>query len=216
MHLKNSNTFKILCYNSKCVDLILFKKTVEINSLKVLSTSIAGRYAIALFREAKKSNCLDEITENFKKLDTFFKNNASIKKILTTKCINNKDLDEGWIAVGAHLSFCPMFTSFLRQVAKNKRFDILNTIKYIYKVAIAKYKNKRRVLVISAVELLPEQKERIEQVISKLFTEKTIISYKIKPKIIGGIKISSEEKVYDASLYAKIKQMVAFLKNAKV
>lgn len=189
---------------------------MEINSLKVLSTSIAGRYAIALFREARKSGCLDEITENFKRLDTFFKNHTAAKKILTTKCIKDKDLDTGWIAVGAHLSFCPIFISFLRQVAKNRRFDILNTIKYIYRVALAKYKNKRGVAVVSAVELLPEQKERIEQVISKLFTEKTIINYKINPKIIGGIQISSEEKVYDASLHTRIKQMVTFLKNAKV
>lgn len=189
---------------------------MEINSLKVLATSIPGRYAAALFREAKKSGCLDDITENFKRLETFLKNNEQIKKILTTKSINDKDLDAGWIAVGAYLSFCPIFTSFLRQVAKNKRFDILNKIKYIYRVALAKYKNKRSVAIISAVELLPEQKERIEKIVSKLFAEKVIITYKINPKIIGGVKISSEEKVYDASVQARLKQMVSFLRNAKV
>lgn len=197
--------------NFFCTELV-----VEINSLKVLATSIPGRYATAVFREARRSGCLDEIAENFKRLEIFFKNHEQIKKLLTVNCISDKDLDTGWLAVGSHLSFCPIFISFLRQLAKNRRFNILARIKYIYTIALAKYKNKRNVAVISAVELLPEQKERIEKVIEKLFREKTIITYKINTKILGGVKVASEEIVYDASVRTRLKQMISFLNKVRV
>jgi ATP synthase F1 delta subunit len=190
---------------------------LDINSLKVLCTSIPGRYALALFNEAKRSKCLSEIIDNFNRLSIFFDNNPQIKKLMTSKCINNKNLDSGWLEIAQHLSFCPIFTSFLRQLGENKRFDMLNRAWYVYKVCLAKYKNKRNVAVVTAVELLPEQKKRVEALISsKLFTEKTIIAYSVDPKVLGGIKIASEEIVFDGTVYNQVKQAERFLKQIRV
>lgn len=189
---------------------------MNVNSLKVLLTSLPGRYTKALFSEGKKSDCLDEIVEDFNKLDDFFKGNQSAKKVLTSSCINERELHKGWIALGEHLSFCPVFLSFVRQVVANNRFDIMNRIRYIYNVALAKHKNKRDVVVSSVVELLPEQKERIEKLINTALSEKTTIKYKINEKILGGIKIASEELVIDASALSKLKQLSGYLKSTKI
>ena len=189
---------------------------MNINSLKVLFTSLPGRYARALFNEGKRSECLDEIVENFQKLEVFFKNNEPIKRLLSSYCMNEKDLMKSWIAVGENLSFCPIFLSFIRQLVLNRRFDILNKIKYIFNVALAKYKNKRNVVVYSAVELLPEQKKKIEKLIEKGMEENTIISYKVNEKILGGIKIASEELIVDASAKVQLKQLSSYLKNIKI
>ena len=105
---------------------------MEINNLKVLCTSIPGRYAIALFKEGEKLGCLDKIKENFEALVTFLKNNKQTGKLLTSHAINQRDLDKGWLAVSAHLSFCPVFSSFVRQLAKNRRFPIFQRIKHIF------------------------------------------------------------------------------------
>lgn len=189
---------------------------MDVNSLKVLYTSLPGRYANALFKEGKKASCLDEISENFTKLESFFKNNPSLKKLLAGYSLNKKDLDSGWLALGNYLSFCPVFLNFIRQVVQNKRFDLMSRIKYVFNVALAKYKNSRRVVVSSVVDLLPEQKQRVESLIKRAFKEKVIISYKISPKILSGIKISSEELVVDASGLSQIKQLSSFYKNLKV
>lgn len=189
---------------------------MNVNSLKVLFTSLQGRYAKALFLEGKRNACLDEIFENFLKLDTFFKNNQSIQKLLTSHSVNQKDLDAGWLALGDYLSFCPIFLNFIRQVIENKRFNLINKIKYVYGVAFAKYKNSRNVVVSSAVELLPEQKKKVEGLIFRVFKEKVIVKYKVNEKILAGIKISSEEMVVDASAFSQVKQLSHFYKNLKI
>ncbi|MDR2074598.1 MAG: ATP synthase F1 subunit delta [Holosporales bacterium] len=189
---------------------------MDINSLKVLYTSVPGRYALALFNEGKKSNCLDDILENFDKLETFFKHNQSIKKLLTSRCISEKDLDAGWLSISGYLSFCPVFMSFLRQVGRNRRFNILHKIRHIYRVALAKHKNRRRVAITSAVDLLPEQKDKIKKVVESMFSEKTIMMYKVNPAILGGIIVASEEKIYDASIRNRLQQIAKFLRNTRI
>lgn len=189
---------------------------MDINSLKVLSTSLPGRYAIALFREGQKANCLDRIVENFQSMTSFFEKNPSIKKLLTSGSLSKKDIAAGWIALGQHLSFCPVFLALMRNVVLNNRFNIIKMIKYVFNVALAKYKNKRNVVVSSAVDLFPEQKKTIETLIGKIFKEKVILTYKINEDLLGGIKISSQELMIDASARAQVKQVVDFLKATKI
>ncbi len=189
---------------------------MDINSLNVLFTSLPGRYAKALFVVGKKESCLDAIIDNFSKLEIFFKNHPSVKKLLTSYCMNKKDLDAGWIAVGNYLSFCPVFLNFMRQVVENRRFDIIKRIRHIFNVAFAKYKNRRNLTISSVVELLPEQKKKLEDLFTRVFKEKTIIKYKINEKILGGIKISSEELIVDASVRSQMKQLADFYKNLKL
>jgi ATP synthase F1 delta subunit len=176
---------------------------------------LPGRYSKALFDEGKKANCLEKILDNFTKLEVFFKNQPSIKKLLTSGGLNVKDLDNGWRAVSDHLSFCPIFLSFIRQVVVNRRFNIIGRIRHIYNMAFAKYKNRRNVLVSSVAELLPEQKKKIEKLINKIFKEKAIISYKINEKILAGVKIFSEEVVIDASALSRLRQLSQFYRHLK-
>ena len=189
---------------------------MDINSLKVLLTSLPGRYAKALFLEGKREKCLDEISGNFDRLETFLSKKISLKKLLTSYCMNQKDLTNGWIALGDSLSFCPVFTSFMRTLIENRRFDLFAKVKYVFHVALTKYKNRRKVKVSTAVELLPEQKKNVEAILSHLFKEKSLITYKINEKLLGGIKISSEELQIDASVAAKLRQLSKFYKNLKI
>jgi F-type H+-transporting ATPase subunit delta len=186
---------------------------VDISSLSVLFTSLPGRYARALFNEGKKANNLQEILDSFDRLDTFFEKHSSVRKLLTSSCVNATDLDAGWRALGDHLSFCPTFTAFMRQVIHNRRFQIIGKIKYVFRVAVAKHKNMRNVIVSSAVELLPEQRARVEKLIASAFKEKVIIRYKINERILAGIKIASEEVVVDASALSQLKQLSTYCRS---
>jgi F-type H+-transporting ATPase subunit delta len=188
---------------------------VDISSLSVLFTSLPGRYARALFNEGKKTGNLHEILDNFERLDTFFGKHSSVRKLLTSSCVNAIDIDAGWRTLGDHLSFCPVFTAFMRQVIHNKRFSIIGKVKYVFKVAVAKHKNMRNITVSSAVELLPEQRTRIEKLIARAFKERAIIEYRIDERILAGIKIASEEIVVDASALSQLNQLSTYCRNLR-
>ncbi|MDR1034401.1 MAG: ATP synthase F1 subunit delta [Holosporales bacterium] len=184
--------------------------------MKVLFTSLPGRYAHALFAEGKRSSCLDEILSNFEKLGKYFQNDRQAKKLMTSCFLSKKDLNACWNTLGQYLGFCPVFLSFIRQVVKNHRFNIIKRIKYIYQVALAKYRNKRSVTVLSAVDLLPEQKDRIEKLVYIALNEKIIINYDVDERILGGIKLRSEELDIDISLASQLKQLVKYFKSIRL
>ncbi|MDR1365295.1 MAG: ATP synthase F1 subunit delta [Holosporales bacterium] len=189
--------------------------SVDISSLNVLYASVPGRYARALFNEGKAAGCLHEIFDDFEKLCVFFKEQPSVKKWLTGGCVNVSNLDAGWEIVGGHLALCRIFRAFIRQVVYNRRFNIIGKIRYVFNVAIAKYRGMRNVIVSSTVELSPDQKARIEKLISDAFDERAIIRYKINEKILAGIKIASEEVIVDASAMAKLRQLLAYYRNLR-
>jgi ATP synthase F1 delta subunit len=181
----------------------------------VLFTSLPGRYARALFNEGKRAGNLKEILDNFNRLDTFFKKHSSVRKLLTSNCVNATDLDAGWRALGDHLSFCPAFTAFMRQIIHNKRYPIIGKIRYIFRVAVAKHKNMRNVTILSAVELLPEQRARVEKLVDRAFKEKAIIRYEVDERILAGIKIASEEVAVDASALSQLKQLSTYYRDLR-
>jgi F-type H+-transporting ATPase subunit delta len=189
---------------------------VDTNSLKVLFTSLSGRYAHALFDEGKRASCLNEILSNFEKLEKFFQGDVQAKKLLTSCLLNKRDLNACWGALGQYLGFCPVFLSFIRQVVVNHRFNIIKKIKYVYQVALAKYKNKRSVTVLSAIDLLPEQKDRIEKLIYRALNEKIIINYSVDERILGGIKLRSEELDIDASVASQLKQLAKYFRSMRL
>ncbi|MDR1476353.1 MAG: ATP synthase F1 subunit delta [Holosporales bacterium] len=184
--------------------------------MKVLFTSLSGRYAHALFDEGKRASCLNEILSNFEKLEKFFQGDVQAKKLLTSCLLNKRDLNACWGALGQYLGFCPVFLSFIRQVVVNHRFNIIKKIKYVYQVALAKYKNKRSVTVLSAIDLLPEQKDRIEKLIYRALNEKIIINYSVDERILGGIKLRSEELDIDASVASQLKQLAKYFRSMRL
>ena len=184
---------------------------MEVSSIKVLTVSTPGRYAAALFYEARRIGCLSDVSESFKKFCALLKKHQSIRYFLTCTSTREKDIDKSLAIIADNLSCCPVFANFMRVIGQNRQVNILHRINKIFEIMLAKYKNRRIVNVVSAVELLPEQKVSVEELLLKLFEEKCIIEYEIDKSIIGGIKIISEGKIFDASVACQLEQMKRYL-----
>ena len=68
--------------------------------------------------------------------------------------------------------------------------------------------------IVSGVTLLSSQKKQLERLISQIFLEKINMHYEVDQKIFGGLKISSEEIVIDASLLAQFNQFTQFCRDS--
>jgi F-type H+-transporting ATPase subunit delta len=181
------------------------------NNLKALFTSLPGRYARALFNEGQRSNCLDEIINNFETIDLFFRNNTVTKNLLTNCFLKAKDLRDCWLIVGNHIGLHQCFLSFMVQIIANHRFKFFKNMQYIFLIAVSKHKNRKNISVSSAVTLSKEQKVRIEKLIYSTINEKIIISYEIDEGMLGGIKLRSEEMDIDVSTATKLRQLSSYL-----
>lgn len=190
---------------------------MDVSNIKVLAISVPGRYASALFYEAKRVGCLHEVSESFKKFCALLTKHKKIKQFLTCTSARASDIDKTLSIIADNLSCCPVFANFMRVIGRNRQINILHRINKIFEIIFAKYKNSRVVTIISAVELLPEQKDKINTLLAhKLFKEKCIVEYQIDNSIIGGIKIISGGKIFDASTAYQLKQMKHYLCSVNI
>jgi F-type H+-transporting ATPase subunit delta len=183
--------------------------------LRVIGVSLPGRYASALLSEGVKSKCLDRIFEDFDKLSEFFGVSRNVVRILSHR-FSVKGSREMLQQISSCLSFCNVFSAFFEQLVANNRVSILNKIRHAFEAAFLNYKNKREVTVYSFCELSAEQKKAVSGVVSKMFTEKSIISYEVDSTLLGGLKVLSEGKVFDSSVLGQVTELSKYLKKLDV
>ena len=172
--------------------------------LDVLYSSLQGRYAKALFDEGVKNGELEQIKDNFESIISFFESHKGIHRSLVVSLFDGQ------------LPLCQTFSNFMRVVAGNDRMNIFSKIKYVYDLAFNKYTNRRDVTIYSVIELKEPQKNTLEALISKFFTEDVAVKYEIDENLLGGIKIVSDGKVIDASVATQVRQLEDFCKEIKL
>jgi len=107
-----------------------------------------------------------------------------------------------------------IINSFLRVLFANKDFSKINAIIDNFNKIWNKEKNLKEIDIISPFELDEESREMINKYLNKKFgAKKFSIKEGIDKSLLGGFIIRDNDKIYDASLKAKINKLKNELKN---
>jgi ATP synthase F1 delta subunit len=180
-------------------------------SLQVLFTSLPGRYAHALFTSGVRFECLDGISNDFKKLEELCGRGERARKLLAGCLSNSRSRDEYLKVIEEHLSFCQVFSSFMKQLLANKRYGLLGKIRYIYEAALLKHKGTCNAVISSSIPLSLPQKRAIKSIVTKISDKKVSMKYVVDKKILGGVKVAIGWLVLDMSILSQVKQVTAHM-----
>ncbi len=180
---------------------------------KVSKTKIARIYAKSLFDVSVKEKKLDAIyslVQDFMLLisaDSSFVANISNPIWLYTQ--KQKE-----ISVICKKLKCPKFLqTFIEVVTQNDRAycleEIFREFEHLYYVS----KNIEEVNVETAVPLTKLQEKKLITNMEKLLNKKVVISYEVKPQLLGGLVITYDSKMIDDSLSGKIDRLLIAMKG---
>ncbi len=176
-------------------------KTIDIKHIKA-----AKKYAGALFQSALESGKSEKVYDDIVFINETIETNEQLKNALINPVVTNndkKDIVQKLFSI--HVDKIALDFIFL--LIENGRLDCLNEIVNRYNQASNKKNNIITPIIISAVELNAEQKERINSKL-KLKTGKNVLSeYIIDSDIIGGIIIKIDDKTIDCSIKTKFDNM---------
>ena len=168
--------------------------------------SVAKVYAIAYLDSAGGSGGDAAVEELVSFVDDVLTPQTQFDQLLRGSALGRDDKDRliGRV-VGTRAT--PLFTNFVRVLAKHGRLDLLQGIRRQSEIEQERRAGKKRVGVSSATELSAESLASIKSSLTTSLGLEPILETRIDPSLIGGVVIRVGDTVYDGSLKTQVKQL---------
>lgn len=167
---------------------------------------IASRYAKSLIDLAVERNMLEKIFEDIRFFNATCKQNPEIENVFKSPIINLDKKQQ--IVSGIFKSkIDPLTASFFDIIVKKNRSNYLLAVADEFIAQYMEIKNIASATVSTANPLSDVVKAEIGKVLQKQ-TGKTIeLASKVDKSLIGGLVVQMGDRLYDASIRTKIKNL---------
>ena len=165
--------------------------------------AVARMYARALLAASGREQAgevLEELTSFF---DDVVKGHPEFGSLLLDELIGGEEklrLIEGVVAPRG----TELLTNFLRVLAKHERLNLLPMVLEQSWREFERMSGQTRVQVTSAVELGPEQIERIRDRLRGVLSADPIVVPEVDPSLIGGLVVRVDDTIYDGSIRTRL------------
>ena len=166
----------------------------------------SGQLAKAFYYDSIEKGTEDVVFDNLMDVRQIYSGNPNISDFF-----NNRDVaqvDKEKILTDLTKNFTPDVKGFVQTIYDFRRMGDMLTIIHEYELL---YDHENRTVVAkvtTAVPLEKEQEERIKEVFAKKFNAKKILLNKVKDeKILGGVVIEIENKIFDGSIRSNIENL---------
>ena len=168
--------------------------------------SLPGRYAKALLLQ-KEASFSKEFDITIKALRA----DPVSSLLLNSKHLDKKFLISFMDTLGSILNLSKTFINFLKLLTQNNRMNIIADIQRCYDTLWNQEHNYKNAVIFSTSSLTPEYKSNLESLLSEIFPQKLMISYKLDKTLLGGFLIEVGNMLIDASILNEIKQIKLML-----
>ncbi len=165
---------------------------------------VSKRYAQALI-ELQNAGVIssDEILNDLKTISDTLKTSQDLNEVLSNPVVgidDKKDIVESVFADKISVTI----KNFVKVLIDKNRFSAFKYIVFAYEKELDLIKGLERVEVVSAVEMKPEAKERLQRKLEEKLKKSVIINFEQDAEIIAGLVIKIGDSVIDNSLKHKI------------
>lgn len=168
-------------------------------------TTVSKEYANALISFAVESKEIELIQNNLRVLVNAIEQNLDFMKIISSKTIEAEEKKQ--VIKTIINSDKDYFLHFLYVLLDNGRFDQIASISLAYDELVLDYFNKMVVDVYTKYQLTNEQKIKLVSRLQTKFNKTIIIKEHIDNTLLGGVKIVSNNKIYDYSIDSQLDQL---------
>jgi F-type H+-transporting ATPase subunit delta len=172
----------------------------------MLDTSLAVRYANALFNVAREQKCVAAVIDETGSFLKVLTQDMQLKKFFYHPAISPSEkkrlLDD---LVGNRLT--PLCLKFLTTLLEAKRINYLELIHEMLVTLHNKEQNRVKARVFSVLPLDSGVRKKVKERIERYLQKEVDIDFAIDPNLLGGIKLIVEDKVVDGSILHNLKKM---------
>lgn len=168
---------------------------------------IATRYARALYNIAKEKNEQDNVFSQMRVMEEAFRHDKEISEFVHSPVIRPTDKVKAMEKLVAAIPLTEILKNFLLLLAKKNRLPIFADVVTAYQTISDEANGVTRGVVRSAAVLGPEDRKRVEEIVSRATKKQVILTYKEDPTLLGGLVAEVGSYTFDDSLTSHLKRI---------
>ena len=177
------------------------------NSKSTFSNSTSQSYAIALYEISKENSEVNKIEEEMKSLKKLLTESIDFKEMILSLAVAKEDKKNVILSIADKNNFSKNLKNFLGFVSIKNRLFFLEKIIESFLNLVSNNKGELKAKLISSKKLSIEEKNKIQNELSKDFKSHLNIDYKHDPSLIAGLIIQVGSVMVDTSIKTKLKKL---------
>lgn len=172
-----------------------------------ISSSIAGRYAQALFDLSQSGGGLDALAKDVETLSAALDESPDLHRLITSPIYSRGDQKRAIAALAGPMELDRLTANTLGLMAENRRLFVLPQFLRALRERIAEAKGQLTADVTSAVALTDDQRWRLAETLGKQLGKDIQLNATVDEGLIGGLVVKVGSTMIDTSVRAKLARL---------
>ncbi|HWA90850.1 MAG TPA: F0F1 ATP synthase subunit delta [Rhizomicrobium sp.] len=171
------------------------------------NSTIAGRYATAIFDLAMETNSLDTVAADLAQLKAAMKASPDLTRLVKAPVFSRDDQKKGMGAVLTQMGASRLTIQFINLLAAKRRLFGLADIVAAFDAKLARHKGITKAEVTSARALNDGELAQIKAVLKAKLDREPELETHVDPQLLGGLIVKIGSRMIDSSLRSKLNGM---------
>jgi F-type H+-transporting ATPase subunit delta len=171
------------------------------------NSTIAGRYATAIFDLARETNSLDAVAADLAQLKAAMKASPDLTRLVKAPVFSRDDQKKGMGAILGQMGANALTGRFIDLLAAKRRLFGLADIIAAFEAKLARHKGVMKAEVTSARALNDGELAEIKRVLKEKLNREPELETHVDPTLLGGLIVKIGSRQIDSSLRSKLNGM---------
>ncbi|MBM3650316.1 MAG: F0F1 ATP synthase subunit delta [Alphaproteobacteria bacterium] len=178
------------------------------------TSSVAGRYASALFELADNARALDQVADDLRALRKMTADSPELARLMASPVVGRAAQGKALLAVLDAAGIKGLTRSFVGAVAANGRARDLVAMASAFLAELASRRGESTATVTSAVPLTAQQQQQLAEALRQVLGgSKVAIDARVEPEILGGLVVKVGSRLFDSSIRSKLQRLQLAMKG---
>jgi F-type H+-transporting ATPase subunit delta len=177
-------------------------------------SSLAGRYATALFELALEAKAIDAVASDMEGLKSLLDTSDDFKALVNSPLLSRNEQSKAVLAVAEKAKAHKLVTNFLGVLAEGRRLNALSGILRAFDALFARHKGEVSADVVSAAALDDKQIEALAKNLKSTLKQDVKVNVQVDESLLGGMIVKVGSKQIDSSIKTKLNRLTVAMKGA--
>ena len=190
-----------------------YNERMDVSEPASISTSIAQRYATAVYDLAKEDGKVAQIEKDLDALHSSLGDSEDFRNLIHSPIYTREEQSGSISAIAKKMKLSPTMTNVLALMAQKRRLFVLPQMVQALRETIAADKGEVTADVISAQPLTAEQSDKLAKSLAATSGKKVTLNKTVDESLIGGLVVKLGSKMIDTSIRSKLDSLQNAMKE---